>query len=373
MKMHSLSSLAQRRKLIEKITGKVLPAIRKNQEIENEPIHCENCIGAVTVPLGVAGPLTIKTKTGSKSYYVPLATTEGALVASINRGCRAISLSKGAYAYTEKKGTTRGPVFITDSLQKAHFLKEWIIAHSGELSKIAESTSNHLSYMDQKIQIIGSFVYVRFLFDTQDAMGMNMVTIAVSKIAEYIEEKTGARCGSVAGNFDIDKKPAWLNFIEGRGISVWAQATIHNEVIEEVLKTNAKGIYDVWVRKCLIGSAISGSLGFNAHFANIVGAFYVATGQDIAHIVEGSIGMTTIESNKDRSITVSIYLPAVMIGIIGGGTKLQTQRESLSIIKAENPLELAAVLGGAVLAGELSLLASLSEGSLSSAHKKLGR
>ncbi|PIY72390.1 3-hydroxy-3-methylglutaryl-CoA reductase [Candidatus Roizmanbacteria bacterium CG_4_10_14_0_8_um_filter_33_9] len=373
MRIHSFLTLLERRELIEKAIGKKLTIIGTNCMIEEKKIHCENTIGTVPIPLGIAGPLSIKTKTSLNLYYVPLATTEGALVASINRGCKAISLSKGAQVYTEKKGVTRGPVFITNSLKEAYSLKEWLLIHVKDLIKIAESTSSHLTYLNQKIQIVGSSVFVRFSFDTQDAMGMNMVTIAVSKIAGYIEEKTGVKCGSVAGNFDIDKKPAWLNFIEGRGISVWAQANISKKILKEVLKTNAEEIYVVWIHKCLIGSAISGSLGFNSHFANIVGAFYIATGQDAAHIVEGSMGMTTLEKNKDGSISISVYLPAIMMGIIGGGTKLQSQHEALSVVGAKNPEELASVLGGAVLAGELSLLASLAQGSLASAHKKLGR
>lgn len=373
MGIYSLPTLELRRKYIEKKTKVLLPSIGINHQIGNEQIHCENCIGAINVPLGIAGPLTLITGSVNSSYYIPLATTEGALVASVNRGCKAISLSKGAYVHTEQKGVTRGPVFYAGSLQKAHAFKEWIMAHLQELSHIAEKTSNHLTYLDQKIQVIGSSVYIRFSFDTQKAMGMNMVTIAVEKIAAYIEEKTGVKCGSLAGNFDIDKKPAWLNFIDGRGISVWAETTISKKTLREVFKTNSHDMYKLWLNKCVVGSAISGSLGFNSHFANIVAAFYIATGQDVAHTVEGSMGMTTIEQNKDKSITASVYLPAVLLGTVGGGTKLGTQQEALSIIGAKNSRELASVLGGAVLAGELSLLASLAQGSLAFAHKKLGR
>jgi hydroxymethylglutaryl-CoA reductase (NADPH) len=204
-------------------------------------------------------------------------------------------------------------------------------------------------------------------------MGMNMVTIATQALCEFIEQETGFTCVTVAGNFDIDKKPAWLNFIEGRGIKVWAEAILSPEIIKDVLKTTPQKIFDVWYGKCVLGSIMSGSMGFNAHFANIIAAIFIATGQDPAHIVEGSIGVTTTKVLPDGNLYVSVYLPDLMIGTIGGGTKLKTQKEALAIIGAKNVLEFGEVIGAAVLAGEISLLASLAERTLAGAHKKLGR
>jgi hydroxymethylglutaryl-CoA reductase (NADPH) len=204
-------------------------------------------------------------------------------------------------------------------------------------------------------------------------MGMNMATIATDKIAELIEEEVGVKCISVAGNFDIDKKPAWINFINNRGFKVWAEVIVSKQTVKSVLKTTPEGIFEVWLAKCMLGSAMSGSLGFNAHYANIVAAFFAATGQDIAHTVEGSMGITTAKVLKNGDLYFSVYLPAVMLGTVGGGTNLATQKEAISITGAKKSAELAEVLGGAVLAGELSLLSSLEEGSLAKAHQKLGR
>ncbi|KKP36380.1 MAG: 3-hydroxy-3-methylglutaryl Coenzyme A reductase, partial [Candidatus Roizmanbacteria bacterium GW2011_GWA2_32_13] len=197
--------------------------------------------------------------------------------------------------------------------------------------------------------------------------------IATDSINRLIETKTKIKCLSVSGNFCIDKKPAWLNFISGRGKRVWAEVILKKEVVKEVLKTTPESFFEVWLAKCMIGSAMSGSLGFNAHFANIVAAFFASTGQDLAHAVEGSMGVTTSKVLKNGDLYVSVYLPAVMVGTVGGGTKLKTKQEALSIIGAKNSIELAEVLGGAVLAGEISLLASLAEGSLAETHEKLGR
>ena len=181
------------------------------------------------------------------------------------------------------------------------------------------------------------------------------------------------KCLSVSGNFCIDKKPAWLNFISGRGRRVWAEVILKKEIVKNVLKTTPEKFFEVWLAKCMIGSAMSGSLGFNAHFTNVVAAFFASTGQDLAHVVEGSMGITTSKVLKNGDLYVSVYLPAVMIGTVGGGTKLKTKQEGLSIIGAKTSLELAEVLGGAVLAGEISLLASLAEGTLAKTHEKLGR
>src|SRR3989344_939107 len=242
-----------------------------------------------------------------------------------------------------------------------------------KIADSAEKTSNHLKFKKVDVKTQGSYVFLRFYFDSDDAMGMNMATIATEKIAALVEEEIGIKCVSIAGNFDIDKKPAWVNFINNRGFKVWAEAIISKQTVKDVLKTTPDEIFEVWLAKCMLGSAMSGSLGFNAHYANIVAAFFAATGQDIAHTVEGSMGITTVKVLKNGDLYFSVYLPAIMLGTVGGGTNLATQKEARDIVGVKTSTELAEVLGGAVLAGELSLLSSLAENSLTKAHKKLGR
>jgi hydroxymethylglutaryl-CoA reductase (NADPH) len=234
-----------------------------------------------------------------------------------------------------------------------------------------------------------------------------MATIATEKLVEFIEEKTGIPCVSLAGNYDVDKKPAWLNVIEGRGYKVWAECTLTSQVLKEILHTSAENIYETWVAKCMLGSAMSGSMGFNAHFANIIAAIFAATGQDLAHVVEGSMGITTTEivrrqternvipdlignlktnikdprfhGDDKKGLYVSIYLPSLMVGTIGGGTNLETQSEALQILgisggnNGKNAQKFAEIIAGAILAGEISLLSSLSEGSLAQSHLKYAR
>ncbi len=338
-----------------------------------DSVHCENLIGAVSVPLGVAGPVKIKGEHVTGNFYIPLATTEGALVASVNRGCKAISESGGATVRLEHVGTTRGPVFNTSGIKQALSFKAWLNEQFDELKKVAESTSSHLKLKKIGARILGKQVYVRFYFDTADAMGMNMVTIATDAICSYIEKKLNIECVAVAGNFDIDKKPGWLNFISGRGKRGWAEIVLSAQVVRDILKTSPEALCNIVIKKCWGGSIMSGSLGFNAHFANITAAFFAATGQDLAHVVEGSIGVTSAEVLENGNLYFAVYMPDIMLGTIGGGTKLKTQTEARSIIGVSKASELAEVFVAAVLAGELSLLASITQKSLAKAHEKLGR
>lgn len=390
MNLRGFSNASQRRKALEKSLRISLSNIGYYSLDEKAAAakNCENMIGVVQIPLGVAGPLKVQSSilrqsSGQEfkvqSYYIPLATTEGALVASVNRGCKAVTESGGTIIGSYNIGATRGPVFYTGNIRNTQRLYEWVKKNEEKIKKAAESTSTHLTFKKLIFRGLAEYAFIRFAFDTQDAMGMNMATIATEKIVELIEKETGISCISIAGNFDADKKPAWINFIENRGHKVWAEATIRKGVVKLILKTSPEKIYDVWLSKNMLGSAMSGSLGFNAHFANIVSSVFIATGQDPAHIVEASMGVTTARITKDGDLYFSIYIPALMIGTVGGGTSLETQKEALSIMgivggsEGENAQKLAEIIGGVVLSGELSLLASLAEGTLASAHQKLGR
>ncbi len=374
MKLSSFAGSDARREFIEKQTGTHLGTVGASLRDEVRDVHCENLIGAVTIPLGIAGPVLITGQDGSqRKTYIPLATTEGALVASVSRGAKAVTESGGVCVSIDKVGASRGPVFRTNSIHEGLKLKAFVEKNIKVLSAAAESTSQHLKLIDTDIKLLPNLAFIRFSYDTQDAMGMNMATIATQKIVEVIKEKTGIECIAVAGNYDLDKKPAWLNVIKGRGMSVNAEVTIPQSVVASVLKTTPKAVFEVWLAKNVMGSAVSGSLGFNAHFANIVAAFFAATGQDLAHVVDGSLGVTTIRETENGDLYVGIHMPAVMVGTVGGGTKLRTQVEARAVTGARTSSELAEVLVAAVLAGEVSLLASLAQGTLASAHQSLGR
>lgn len=365
--MDKIESVEQRRNKLERQLGISLKNIgffSINESIASRR-HCEQMIGVAQIPIGVAGPL----KVNSKNVYIPLATTEGALVASVNRGCKAITQSGGATVNVEKAGTTRGPVFKINNIDEGLRLQKFFSTSRKQLQKIAARTNKFIKLKDIEGQVIGGYFFARLSFDTDRAMGMNMVTIASQEIADFIKRKLNIDCLSISGNYCVDKKASWINFIRGRGFKINAEITLSKKVLREVLKTDAQKFFDVWLGKCMIGSAASGSMGFNAHFSNIIAAIFIACGQDPGHVTEGSVGITTAEIIGEN-LKVGIYLPDVMIGTVGGGTGLATQKEALSIIGEDN---LAEGIGGAVLAGEISLLASLSEGSLVKAHVRLAR
>lgn len=373
MKIDPSCSAVERRERLERDLHIKLPAIGSVQFAEKEPVHCENLIGGTVIPLGVAGPLKLEGETAKGEFFIPLATTEGALVASVNRGCKAISMSGGAVVRAEKTGVTRSPVFDTASLPAAFKLRDWLERSFARLQKEAETTSSHLKLRKMDTKITGRYVFARFYFDTGEAMGMNMVTIASDRLAGLIADETRTTCVSLSGNYCVDKKPSYLNFITGRGLSGWAEVTLTRTVMESVFKTTAQQVFDVWMGKSVMGSIASGTLGNNAHFANIVAAFFAATGQDLAHVVEGSMGITTAKVMSGGTLYFSVYLPAMMLGMVGGGTKLAIKKEALSILGVKSVLGLAELLAGTVLAGELSLMASLAEGTLAFAHTRLGR
>lgn len=386
LNLRNAKNSADRRRWLEKLLQLSLPQIGKYSAAEEiaSGRNCENMIGVTQVPLGVAGPLRLKSiKFKTEDYYLPLATTEGALVASVNRGCKAISESGGCTVNSQRVGATRGPVFLTGSIRKSQEFELWLKSNLEKLADAAMQTSRHIKLTKYKTASLGKYKFVRFYFDTAEAMGMNMVTIATQKIVDYIEAETQIRCISLAGNYDIDKKASWLNVIDNRGIKVWAEVTISKEVAGQVLKTTPERFYETWVAKCVSGSLISGTIGNNAQAANVIAALYLATGQDLGHIGEGSAAFITTELIKENTgstgLYISVYLPDVMVGTIGGGTGLATQKEALSVLDCvigqtgNTKDRLAEIVGAAVLAGEISLISSLSEGTLAKAHMKLAR
>ncbi len=329
--------------------------------------HCENFIGIAQIPMGVAGPVTVRGEATNGDVFVPLATTEGALVASINRGCAAIRAAGGARAWVEDVGMTRAPVFATEGLEDSQRFLAWVRDHEEEIRAITQGTSRHLRLLDIRPYTFGSTVFLRLRFSSGDAMGMNMATIACDRVvSDYIVPNAGVRCVALSGNYCVDKKPAAINFQEGRGKRIHAEVLLPREVLSRYLKTEAQALVEVQYRKNLLGSIAAGATGYNAHMANVVAAFFLATGQDIAHVVGGSTGITNLELREDGAVYAAIYLPDLPLGVVGGGTALETQREALGLLGAEadpqhpgrGVTRLGEILGAAVLAGELSLMAA---------------
>ncbi len=338
--------------------------------------NIENPIGTIQVPIGVAGPVTINGEHAKDDFFIPLATSEGALLASVNRGCSAITAAGGVNARVIGDKMTRAPVIKTESVVEAVKVKQWFEEKFDELKQIAESTTSHGKLIKiDPIIIVGNYVYPRFCYSTGDSMGMNMVTIATEKVLEKLYEDLGVHAIALSGNLCVDKKPAAINVVEGRGKTVVADILIPEAIVRTKLKTTAKAIEEVNTAKNLIGSAAAGSMAYNAHFANMIGALFLATGQDAAHVVEGSLGITTAE-DRDGDLYFSVNMPDLPIATIGGGTRLETANEGLQILGCAgsgNVNKFAEIVISTVLAGELSLVGALAAGHLAKAHQELGR
>ena len=382
-----------RRLLVERETDAELEAIGDYAfPAERADPNIENMIGAAQVPMGVVGPVPVNSEATDSDggaadgeYYLPLATTEGALLASVNRGLGVLRSAGGAEARVTKNGMTRAPVFRVDGVAEAAETVEWVEDNLETLREAAESTTSHGELLDIEPYVVGDSVFLRFAFDTKDAMGMNMATIATGEACEVVEAETPASLVALSGNLCSDKKPAAINAVEGRGRSVTADAVIPGELVEERLHTTADAIAEANTRKNLIGSAKAGSLGFNAHAANVVGAAFLATGQDEAQVVEAANTITTMDAREREDGTTDLYasvsLASLEVGTVGGGTKLPTQAEALEILglrgggdpPGSNADALAEIIAVGALAGELSLLGALSSRHLASAHEDLGR
>ena len=337
--------------------------------------NCENMIGSTQVPLGYAGPVKISGEYANGEFIVPLATTEGALIASIGRGMSVINAAGGSRTRVFGDYMTRAPVMRVRDLEHACQTIQWIDAHEDEIKAAVAGTTSHGKLAKIEKFPMGRGLYLRFSFETGDAMGMNMATIASEAACRVIEEATGAVMVSVSGNMCSDKKAAAINMIEGRGKTVVAEALIPADIVESKLHTTAASIVETNVRKNLIGSSMAGTLGANAHAANMVAAFYIATGQDPAQVIGGSLTLTDCE-DVDGNLYISVRMPAVELGTVGGGTGLPCQSEALNILGckgAGKARKLAEILSVTVLAGELSTLGAQAAGHLGKAHAELGR
>lgn len=382
--LDSEDAVRARREYIEEETNASLKTVGSHAVTAGEARqNIENMIGAVQIPLGVAGPLRVNGEYATGEYYVPLATTEGALVASVNRGCSLITKAGGANVRVISDEMTRAPIFKVKGVREAKELVDWVRNPDNlELMRERAATTTRFGeLLGVKPYVVGANVFLRFAYDTKDAMGMNMATIATDAICEQVEERTNARLVALSGNMCTDKKPAAINLIEGRGKTVVAEVVIPRETVIKRLRTTPETTFAVNYRKNLVGSARAGSLGFNAHAANVIAAAFIAAGQDPAHVVEGSLALTSAEVTQGGDLYFSVTLPALPVGTVGGGTRLSTQGECLDMMGVRgggdppgaNAKKFAEIIGSAVLAGEVSLVGALDTRELSRAHVKLGR
>jgi len=372
-----------RRKFLGEDKFKSLPYQNYDFEIAAKAC-CENIVGYVPIPLGIVGPILVD---GIECSPL-LATTEGALLASVNRGCKVIKISGGAKTSIFRDEMSRAPCISFPSAAAALECFQWLEdPYNFTIIKDAfQSTTRFGKLLKVTPYPAGRLLFLRFSASTGDAMGMNMVSKGTNKAVDTLLQLfPSARIESISGNACTDKKPSAMNWINGRGKTIIAEVSIPEKVLTANFKCTAKQLADLNVKKNLIGSNVAGSIGgFNAHAANIVAACFIASGQDAAQVVEGSQTMTLFEErvlDSETFLHASVTMPSLEVAAMGGGTNLEPQRSILtSMIGQEaglNPGDksrrLASVIASTVLAGELSLMSSLVKGDLVESHMKLNR
>ena len=380
--LSSLQRINQRRSLIERELGVDLSATEIIERAlgEAEKKNCEQMFGAIPLPVGYAGPLSvIFSNRGKAELHLPLATTEGALVASVNRGCKAASVEGVSVTRSLYHGITRSIAFTPASKSATpQHIVDAIRSHEKVWKQAAVATSGHLKVKGFDLDLSKQYVFLTVAFDTDEAMGMNMATIAAQAIANSLTSLSkDLKCITIAGNVDSDKKPSRRTHERGRGHEVVCAVHLSAATIMDILKSTPDAMLAVADAKLKAGSTLAGALGKNLHAGNIIVALYLATGQDPAHVSEGSLADTVVTARGD-GLDIEVRVPAILVGVRGGGTGLPAQSQCLQLLLKPNvnlhkKTQLAESIAAAVLAGEISLLAAQASGNLAIAHKNLAR
>jgi hydroxymethylglutaryl-CoA reductase (NADPH) len=337
----------------------------------------ENFIGTVKVPVGLAGPLRVNGLHAYGDYYVPLATTEAALVASYSRGAQVVSEAGGCAALLLNEGVSRAPGFAFGTLAEAAHFAAWAASTVDRFRAVADATTRYGRLLDMGLEVEGNHVYLEFVFTTGDASGQNMVTIATEAICRDIVEHAPVRprYWFVEANLSGDKKATTHSFMSVRGKKVAAEVVIPAALLADRLHTTAASMIDYW-RMSALGGVMSGSIGVHGHYANGLAALFIACGQDAACVAEAAVGVTRFEPTEDGGLYASVTLPNVIVGTVGGGTRLPSQHACLEILGldgADCARALAELTAALALAGELSITAALAAGQFTQAHHRLAR
>lgn len=334
------------------------------------------------IPMHRVGPVKIISDDFQEELVLPLATLEAPLWPSTHRGAKTCTQAGGIYATVVQDHMTRSILLEADSVKDLHQAAIWLFSQKEEMQSVVSQTSRYAELVDINTQIVGSLLYVRFSFKTGDAAGHNMVTLAADRLMYWLmSQKPHLRYVSISGNFCTDKKVSAVNGILGRGKYVVAELVIPASICRRFLKTTPDKIVQLHIKKNLMGNIVAGGLRTaNAHFANMLFGFYLATGQDVANIVEGSQGLVHAEL-RDQDLYFSVTLPNLIVGSVGSGKDFPFVRENLEVLgclkeraPGANARRLAIIAAAAVLCGELSLLAAQTKpGELMGSHLKWER
>jgi hydroxymethylglutaryl-CoA reductase (NADPH) len=368
---------AERRRFVEAATGAALDHLGS---FSFDPAalqgNIESFLGVAQIPIGVAGPLHLRGEHAQGDFYIPLATTEGTLVASYNRGMKVLNLAGGVLTTVSDDRMQRAPVFVFDSAREARDFKGWVDAHIEEIRREAEHTSSVAKLLEIDFYFANKFAFLRFNYATGDAAGQNMVGRATFAACSWIlEQHQGIRKFFLESNLATDKKASQVNVMRTRGKRVTAEATIPRQVLQEHMRVDPETLaYHAGVAN--VGAFLSGANNNGLHSPNGITALFIATGQDVANVSESSAGIIFTEVTPAGDLYLSITIPSLIVATHGGGTGLPTQRECLQMLGCVGRgtvHKFAEIVAAVVLAGELSLASAISSYDWVSSHERYGR
>lgn len=355
--------------------------IQSNIHLDQVQNNIESFIGSVEIPLGLAGPLLFNSEEKTTEFvYTGICTTEGALVASINRGAKAISECGGFSAHFIHQKMLRAPLFTFEKMAHAVEFEKWLKRNYERIKTQASNYSNHAALIEIKSIIIGKLAHLKFIYTTSDASGQNMVTYCTWHACLWIEEHFQKEVDCqiihfyIDGNGSSDKKVSFYSMMNGRGIHVVSECFLTDEIIEKTLRTTSEDMFRLYSHSMAI-SRFDGIIGGTLNIANAIAGIFAATGQDLASIHESSLGITQVEK-VDGGLYVSLSIPALVIGTVGGGTHLPAPRSILELMNCYGNGKVerfAKLISGFALSLEISTLAALASGQFARAHQKLGK
>ena len=338
--------------------------------------NIESFVGVAQVPIGLAGPIKVNGEHAKGEFLVPLATTEGTLVASYNRGIKVLNLSGGVTCTVSDDRMQRAPVFVFASAREAREFRNWVGEHMDEIAQAAEATSSVAKLLDIDMFLASRFAYLRFNYSTGDAAGQNMVGRATFAACSWILDNVdNVERFYLESNLATDKKHSQINIMRTRGKRVIAEAVVSRDVLVQHMRVEPESLqYHSQISN--VGSFLSGANNNGAHSPNGITAMFIATGQDVANVSESSAGILYTELRPDGDLYMSLTIPSLIVATFGGGTGLPTQRECLELMGCVGKgkvKKLAEIIAGVALAGEISLGSAISSLDWVSSHEKYGR
>jgi len=373
---YAAGQVARRRAWVEAKTGAALGHVGAHS-IPSEEMrgNVENPVGAAQVPLGVAGPLVVEGLHARGSFYVPLATTEGALVRSYERGMAALARAGGATARVYLDENRVSPVFSFDDVADAYDFALGLQEEFDSIRAEAEATTRHGRLLRLECQPVGRDCIVNFCYHTADAHGMNMIVKATEAACRWILARSRARRFYVFSGYSSEKRAAGVLLAGGKGKKVVAGALLPAQVLKSYLHTTPERLCDVW-HQTVLGHVQANAVGYNGHYANGLAAVFIACGQDVANVVNSSVGVTNFEVTGRGDLYASVTLTSLTVATVGGGTQSGTARECLEMLGcagAGRAAKFAEVVAATLLAGELSMGSAIASGEFVQAHETYGR